>query len=233
MKKSNAFTMIELIIVLVVLGIIAVLSAPRLKRDTRAEAATQILHMIRYTQNLALHDSKHQRDTSRWQRAYWKFQVYTCRNNDKFFTIGTNSDLIRRDISDISVNEAAIDPSNSKPLTWHAGKPCPTNDSSLKASKVSPNIFITQKYGINKVEFSSCKVFKTKAVSSNSVKHIGFDGFGRVYRSFTATSKANHWGYAVEDCKITFSFADSSIYPFTIVVENETGYTYLEEKPNL
>lgn len=231
MKKYNAFTMIELVVVLVVMGIIATYSIPRLKRDTRVEAMTQMLHMIRYTQNLALHDSKHLRDKSRWQRAYWKFKIYRCTNNDIFFGIGTNKDLIE-DTNDISLSEAAIDPSNGKPLIWNAGTPCPVDDASENANNVSPNIFISQKYGINDVIFSDCQVYKDGATTSDA-QHIGFDNFGRPYKSFTATYKPNNWGYAIETCKITFKFADTSIQDFTIDIDNETGYTTIEGATDL
>ncbi len=238
MKKRNAFTMIELIVVLVVLAIIASYSIPRVKRDTRLEAMTQMLHMIRYTQNLALHDSKHRRYDSRWQRAYWKFQIYKCKNtNDTYFLIGTNNDLnYNSDPNNISIEEAAIDPSNGKPLFWKGGIvygwKCPNNTLDIETKGVSPNIFITKKYGINNVVFNDCKVYKNSETKS-SVKHIGFDGFGRPYKSFTNTTKPDHWGYAVEVCSITFSFTDTSINPFTIDIDNETGYATVRENPNL
>ena len=231
MKKYNAFTMIELIVVLIVLGIIASYSIPRVKRDTRVEAMTQMLHMIRYTQNLALHDSKHLRKNSRWQRAYWKFKIYRCTNNDIFFGIGTNKDLITT-TNDISLSEAAIDPSNGKPLIWDTGTPCPIDDTSANASNVSPNIFISQKYGINNVTFNACPIYKASRTTS-TVKHIGFDSFGRPHKSFTATTTANHSGLAVGVCKITFKFTDTSISPFTIDIDNETGYATVEGATDL
>ena len=232
MRKHNAFTMIELIVVLVVLGIIATYSIPRLKRDTRVEAMTQMLHMIRYTQNLALHDSKHLRNNSTWQRAYWKFKIYKCTNNDIFFGIGTNKDLILSSPNDISISEAAIDPSNGKPLIWDTGTPCPKNDTSAEASNVSPNIFISQKYGINDVIFNDCPIYKGDNNTSD-VKHIGFDSFGRPHKSFTASIKPNHWGYAVGVCSIAFKFKDTSINPFSIDIDNETGYATVRENPSL
>jgi len=58
MRNKSAFTMIELILVIVVLGILAALAMPRVDRDSRQEAADNILSAIRYTQHLALMDNK-------------------------------------------------------------------------------------------------------------------------------------------------------------------------------
>ena len=46
--KKRAFTMIELIFVIVVVGILAAMIMPRLERNGAKEAATQLLTHIRY-----------------------------------------------------------------------------------------------------------------------------------------------------------------------------------------
>lgn len=56
--KHPAFTMIELVFVIVVLGILSALAMPRIDRDLRQEAKDNILSSIRYTQHLALIDEK-------------------------------------------------------------------------------------------------------------------------------------------------------------------------------
>jgi len=234
MKKRYAFSMIELILVIVVIGIIATYSIPRLKRDTRTEAINHMLTMIRYTQNLALHDTKHQRFDSRWQRGYWRFQIYKCKGGSGlFYMIGTDrSDNSNANLNGaINRNETAIDPSNGKFTFWDTRVPCPIDSTDALNNQVSPNIFITQRYGISSVTFNKCQIYKNGRTTS-SAKHIGFDSFGRPHKSFTATYIPNHWGVTVGNCKITFNFKDSSIKPFTIIVPNESGYAYLEENPN-
>ncbi len=235
MKKRYAFSMIELILVIVVLGIIATYSIPRLKRDTRAEAINHMLTMIRYTQNLALHDTKHQRFDSRWQRGYWRFEIYNCKNSSGlFYKIGTDrSNNLEHNLNGgINRSETAIDPSNGKFTFWDTRVPCPKDSTAALNSQVSPNIFITQRYGISSVSFNACPIYTSSRTSSDR-KHIGFDGFGRPHKSYTRNSTPNHSGIAVGDCRITFNFQDSSIRPFTIVVPNESGYAYLQENPNL
>ena len=227
MKK--AFTMIELIIVLVVVGIIASYTIPRIKRDIRAEAINHMLTMIRYTQNLALHDSKHNRFNPRWQKAYWRFQIANCSNGSGlYYLIGTDINYN----NGIDQNESAVDPSNGKLTFWTGYEDCTKYSTSSLYKKVSPNIFITQRYGIKAVTFNSCQIYKNRRTRS-SARHIGFDRLGRPYKSFTASTKPNNWGYMVKDCTIRFDFIDSSINPFTITIPNESGYAYLKENKNL
>jgi len=187
MKNRNAFTMIELIMVMVVMGILASLSIPRVKRDERSEAIIHMLSMIRYTQDLALHDSKHKRFNGRWQRAYWRFQIYQCANSGLFYMIGTDKDLN----GNLNLNETAIDPSNGKYTFWNRFVSCPKNSTDALNQKVSPNIFITQRYGISSVNFNSCRVYKDNRTQHSNVKHIGFDSFGRPYKSFLGRLQNN------------------------------------------
>jgi prepilin-type N-terminal cleavage/methylation domain-containing protein len=70
-QNKSAFTMIELVLVIVVLGILAALAMPRLDRDLRQEAKDNILSAIRYTQHLALNDDKTDPTNNNWQANLW------------------------------------------------------------------------------------------------------------------------------------------------------------------
>ena len=54
----QAFTMLELVFVIVVVGILSYFVASSFQRNTVVEAADQITSHIRYTQHLAMSDSK-------------------------------------------------------------------------------------------------------------------------------------------------------------------------------
>ncbi len=227
MRLKKAFTMVELLIVIVILAILASYSIPRFKRDTRSEAINHILSMIRYTQNLALHDTKHSIDDTKWQRSFWRFQIYNCAGGSGiYYMIGTDKNLNRG----IGRAETAIDPANSKFTFWDRRKACPKSSDDALMQQVSPNIFLTQKYGINSVTFN-CRV-RTNRVYNSRAKYIGFDNFGRPIHSWS-TTRPNYWGHIVGQCRIRFNFIDNSIDPFTIIVEPESGYAYLEENNKL
>ncbi len=224
MRIRKAFTMIELIVVIVLIAILAKYSAPRFKRDTRVEAINHILTMIRYTQNLSLHDTKYSDSNTTWQRSYWRFHIYSCTNSSGiFYKIGTDKDFNKG----INRAESAIDPSNNKYTFWDTRKPCPKNSSDALSYHVSPNIFLTQKYGINKATFKPCNIYKNSITSSS--KYIGFDNFGRPIKSYIASIRPNYLGHVIGSCEIKFEFIDSAISPFTIVIEPETGYTHLKD----
>ena len=85
-KQTKAFTMIELIFVIVVLGILAALAMPRLDRDLRQEAKDNILSAIRYTQHLALNDDKTVPGTA-WQANLWNI---VFQSDGSSYTVSSN-----------------------------------------------------------------------------------------------------------------------------------------------
>jgi len=97
-KQTKAFTMLELVFVIVVLGILAALALPRMDRDLRQEAKDNILSAIRYTQHLALNDDKTDPFVNDWQSKLW---------NISFAADGSNYNIS-------SGTNVAIDPANGK-----------------------------------------------------------------------------------------------------------------------
>ncbi len=101
--KRPAFTMIELVMVIVVLGILAALAIPRLDRDLRQEAKDNLLTAIRYTQHLALIDDKTDPTDTVWQSKLWNISFS---GND--YNVSSNGN-------------SAIDPVNGKPMDSSSG----------------------------------------------------------------------------------------------------------------
>jgi len=69
MKK--AFTMLELIMVIVIIGILAAVIIPRTASNDTAEAAVKLISDIRYTQHLAMVDDKYGQNAN-WYRDLWQ-----------------------------------------------------------------------------------------------------------------------------------------------------------------
>ncbi|MCF6207453.1 MAG: prepilin-type N-terminal cleavage/methylation domain-containing protein [Sulfurovum sp.] len=215
--KHRAFTMIELIFVIIVVGIIAAMAMPRIDRDIRQGAAQTILSNIRYTQHLALMDNKHRFDNRNWQKRYWKIMFGTCTGNDRFFMVGSDDDMDGGASGFFDINESAIDPTNGKPLFWTNGQDCSEGDTT---KTVSPQVFISKRYGIKSFTFlRGCA----------NVQYVGFDRLGRPHVGFSSAGNINpdYASYMTDDCIINFKFTDTSIEDLNITINKETGYAYV------
>lgn len=212
-KQRKAFTMLELVFVIVVLGILAALALPRMDRDLRQEAADNILSAIRYTQHLALNDDKTNPFGGNWQRALWQIR-FTPSGSTWSYTIGANTDYATGG-TDIDKIEAAIDPINGQYM-FNDNPTNPLNDE-------SPNIFITKKYGIDTITFNNCQ-----GTQNTTANHIAFDHLGRPHRGVTNNGSNDYRTYVnTGDCTITFTFESSGITPLVLNIAQETGYAHI------
>jgi prepilin-type N-terminal cleavage/methylation domain-containing protein len=204
-KQTNAFTMIELVFVIVVLGILAAIALPRMDRDLRQEAKDNILSAIRYTQHLALMDDKTNPTNPTWQKELWQIRFSTSDVTNKafFYTVSSDTD---QDGS-VDKNETAIDPANGKYMYNLGGNTVIDSDE-------SPNIFIGKTYGIDDIEFDG---------GCEDAQHIAFDHLGRPHNEIGGASN-DYDKYMTSDCTIEFEFADTSITPLTVTIATETGH---------
>jgi len=204
-----AFTMIELIMVIVVIGILAALAIPRLKRDIRQEAAINILSAIRYTQHLALNDDKTDPIDPNWQCKLWQIRFNNAADRNGIAYVVFSDQNCN---SNASQAESAIDPANGKRMYNQ------TANTQIEANE-SPNIFIGKKYGINQVTLSG-------GCGQNNKMHIAFDHLGRPFSDVNGATN-NYSGYMTSDCNITFQF-EGGQQDLSIIVTKETGYAYIE-----
>jgi len=211
------FTMLELVIVIVVLGILAAMAIPRMERDTKQEAADHILSQIRYTQHLALNDYKHQFFDHRWERRLMRIVFSSCANDTGvFYMIGTDSTNRGSTNGFFLKSKASIDPVTNKPYFWQNTARCDGGGDGT----VSEDIFLTRRFGITKVTNSCDK-------KNGSATHIGFDHLGRPFHgvAFTRSVVNDYGGYAPNGCTFTFTLSNGE--SFQIRIEPETGYAHI------
>lgn len=193
MKKS-AFTMLELVFVIVVIGIISAMIIPRLDRDNRFEAATQVLNHIKYTQHLAMTEDVYNDAIANWFLGRWEIQFFNC-----------GGYAVHRDI-DLSANpnavvgEAALDPQTGKSL-W-VGAVCAAS---------TP----TEYEKMNLATFFDLAGFAFSA-GCNGNQQISFDTLGRPYSANTIHGVIN------QNCQVTLNFNTGA--PEVIRIHPETGY---------
>jgi len=207
-QRQAAFTMLELVMAIIVLGVLSALAIPRMERDTKQEAADSILADIRYTQLLALADNKQRQDNPQWQRAFWRIGFGNCIAGYAGICeyIGSDADLQ----GGIDNNESATDPSTGLKMTQGG-----------TISTTSKRVFLTKNFGITAVNFTG---------SCNGSQYIGFDYLGRLHQGYAASNVPNYVSYLNATCTILFTRADGD--NFTITIQPETGYAQIVGQPD-
>jgi len=214
---KGAFTLMELIVVVVIIGILSTIASSRMRSDKFYEAQRDILDSIKYTQSLALRDNKQSFNDPKWQRKYWRIIFSTCSGGDKYYMIGSDFDQSGAGNGYFAKKEAAIDLVEGKPMWWYNAARC----DSPKSSEVSSRIFLTKKYGITSVKSDGGCV-----KNGGKTGHLGFDHMGRPHYGFGLSSEPDYSSYIKTACQMRFGF--SSGKSFTITVEPESGYAHIQ-----
>ncbi|MCL4430789.1 MAG: prepilin-type N-terminal cleavage/methylation domain-containing protein [Epsilonproteobacteria bacterium] len=204
--KHFAFTLLELVFVIIVIGILAVLAMPNFRGNPLQTAAEQVASHIRYTQHLAMVDDIFNPNDPTWWQTRWQIQFENAAPNPgKIYVIYRN---LNKDTNE-NDNEIARDPL-TRQLMKGADK-----DIAIPPFKYMDNLLISKKYGITNVIFSAgCNA------SGPTSNRIGFDNLGRPYtRSNSAISP--YANLMTVDCNITLVHPDGNA---TITVSPETGY---------
>lgn len=231
MKK--AFTLIELVFVMVVLGILTFALWPKKQPTQALEAARQIVAHIRYTQHLALNDDKFATHTDTdgtgnniaidWYKRLWRITFSNpevvppgCRNGGWRYAVYQN---ISRGLSDRGqpngANEAASNPAQ-------AGKVLSACYSGL-STNTSDELNLGQTYKIDRIDFG-------EFATDSRIRGIIFDELGRAYPNGQWTTPYDN-GRSFSQGRgsygrIKLSAKDGSTA--NILVFGETGYACVE-----
>jgi Tfp pilus assembly protein FimT len=188
--KKPAFTYLELVIVIVLIGILAVMSLNRLSRDHLYEAADQIISHIRYTQHLSMVDDRYDPTTQNWQNAQYRIQFHNAANNNGY--------SIYRDLdadNDLSAGDDIVrDPQTNRLICG--------NDA-ICANNRFEQVDISRQYGVT-----------VTVANSNGARQILFDYLGRpLFNNATYPNPANN------DIQITLTARDGENLTINIATE--------------
>lgn len=172
--KSCAFTMFELIIVIVVAGILSAVIIPRFERDNLRMAANQVVRHIQYTQHLAMVNDVYDASKPLWYKAMWRISF----RSNNCYIVSSNTDLDMNYDRD----ESALDPL-TKTLLY-------SNNSCAQESSDDSNMFLYEKYQIDSIEFND-------ACGNN--RFIAFDHIGRPHKTLSDINDL-----MISECRITF-----------------------------
>ena len=189
MKKG--FTYLELVIVIVLIGILALLSIDRIQRDNLYEAADQLLSHIQYTQHLAMIDDRFDPDDANWRSKQYRIQFHNTDNNNGYSIFRDLNEDNELSSGDFIVN----DPLSGKPI---CGK------SSVCSDRLE-DVDLLSKYNVS-----------VSVSGATGARQLMFDHIGRPHDL--------HGDLLTNPVTITLERGSESV---EIVVEQETGYSYL------
>lgn len=181
---KRAFTMIELLMVMVVVGIIVAVALPRFNRDNIYQAANQVASHIRYTQHLAMQENMFDPNNQFWYRGRWQIQFYQNITNTNTCTENMPNAWAYTIYSDApgytgnpNVAETARNPQNPNQLLSGGFNNTICIDSSENPpnANATPQMRLGEKYGIELIDFSN-------SCSLGGSQRIAFDNFGRPLR---------------------------------------------------
>ena len=230
--KKRAFTMIELIFVIVVVGILAAIMIPKLNRNASREAANQILTHIRYTQHLAMQDDKYENFINNQSKLWFKMRWGIAFNNTslydeclidkpgiktwKYNVFFDNS--FKGNIN--SESEVANDIYKSGKLLsggWSSGI---VTEATCK--KWNKELNLGKRFGITSVDFKD---------GCSGMQTINFDEMGRPMKVVSVTknrgAKRPYDRLLKKDCSITIT--DKRGNQTTITIEKESGFASIKE----
>ncbi|PHQ65303.1 MAG: type II/IV secretion system protein [Sulfurimonas sp.] len=218
MKK--AFTMLELVFVLVVIGILATVMLPQMQSTKLRESAIQVVSHIRYTQHLSMIDDKFDANDADWYKGRWEILFgSSVSTNDKIaYSIYSDDGSDVSDSSKPNLGELALDPmSSDKYLSGGYSSILNTDD-----PRANKKMNLGESYNITDVTF-------TGGCSHSRVKRLSFDHLGRplrgTFNTYTASYKSSATiGLIQSACNIVLTSPEGNV---TIAIEPETGYAHI------
>ncbi len=215
MKK--AFTMMEIVFVIVIVAILSALLLPNFSKDDARLAALQLLSDIRYTQHLALIDDKYDPTDNQWYKGRWQLLFGTSSNATGIDTGGFIAYTIFSDsgayTGNPSLSEIAINPLDSTKLM--SGGFSGVLD--WEDSRATKKMNIGYSYHVTNVTTSGC----------GGAKRIAFDYLGRPFIGDSSNWTSPLDGLLNQPCDINISTSSETI---TIRIQPITGYACILDK---
>ena len=244
MKK--AFTMLELVFVIVVVGILSYFAASGFQRNTLREAADQVMSHIRYTQHLAMQDDKFvpspemssevglaakTLEAQNWYKGRWNIFFSTTANNTISYSIISDSTKSNYDGNpnanfNSPYSEVAADPLD--PTHYLIGTTYTSFDND-KDRYINKKLDLKATYGIIGLSISGGNT------GSNATRII-FDTLGRPYRGGIPLLNSSTDRLAMSRITIKLCTAActnpqntaNNTQELVIAIEPETGYTHIQ-----
>jgi len=209
MKK--AFTLLELVFVIIVIGVIVATILPRTKSNSLQEAAIQLQSHIRYVQHLAMMDDKYDANDLNWFKTRWQIIFNKQLNSDEKWAYTIFSDTSGVRSGRPNKDEIAINPLNPKQRMtggYNSANELDINDPEFIGMK---KLNLGRSYGVTDMLFSCSQ-------------RVAFDHLGRPIKSDLSSNTVAYDSndLITNDCNITLiNGTEQEI----IQIASETGFT--------
>ncbi len=218
MKK--AFTMLEMVFVIVIIGIISILAVPNLQNNNLRLAANQLISHIRYTQHLAMMDNQFNPDDINWSKKRWQMQFHSTVSAYDIswsYSIYKDTSLSGNPNSKKELAKNPVD--NTKLLSGGFGSLAADYEDFTKS------MMLGNSYGISDIVFEGgCKYYTSRRVA--------FNFYGVPYYGNLLSTDNQYDRRLAEQCRIVLCIENSCTnatddQKITIAIEPETGYTHI------
>lgn len=227
---KNAFTLLELVFVIVIIGIIAAFTIRKTPSDHLDRAAIQLASHIRYTQHLALTQDFYSTKDPHWFKRRWRISFNKGDGTNNLWAYTLFADTKGKATDNPDPEEIAINPMDkSKRLTGGASGNLLIHTNDAEATR---ELNLGETYGILDVQFSSaCR-------TGTHSKTIGFDHVGRPLRGamknyiapYKSSIKANilvQQQCQISICSVIDCNSAKENEKRVIAIEPETGYVHI------
>jgi type II secretory pathway pseudopilin PulG len=223
---KKAFTIIELIFIIILIGIMSAVATSYFRDDKLALATYQVLEHIRYTQHLAISEHKFDPKDAEYEKisgittnsgyrnlSWWQIRFGQANDGRVFYSIYTDRDR-RGNIDLIHHIEPAIDPLTQKYIMYDP------NLAGTGGERQNEDMLLSSKYDIVSISINGeCAPFSTYPTKAE----LYFDEKGRVYRGAIPMPITALYRYVVtSNCDLTLTHRDGRAA--VIRVYPETGY---------
>jgi prepilin-type N-terminal cleavage/methylation domain-containing protein len=233
MKK--AFTLLEVIFVIAVVGILSSVIIPRIGGDELHDAASQFVSHVRYTQHLAMSNDKYDPSdvapNNSWFERRWRIMFSNGNGTGYKWSYTIFDDSENTSTGNPGPSEIAVNPVNKNKLltggySSSTGTIINTND-----PRATKELNIGMKYGVEDVDFSAA----CRTATNN--KTISFDHLGRPIRgqisqmltsydsSTSVTNNLISQTCQIDLCSVSDCATADSDEIVSIAIFPETGYT--------
>ena len=214
---SKAFTMLELVFVIIVVGILAATMIPRFDRDSLQEAADKLVSHLRYTKHLAMVDDHFETTDTEWYKERWQLVFTQTISGVDVWSYTIFSDTLNHDGTPNISDDIAKNPDNpNQYLSGGYSGVLPLTD-----SRRDDTMALKQSYGIQDVLFQG---------GCSSARRVAFDYLGRPFQGNLKTiSSAYQSDRLVKtQCRIVLcKNSPCDDQNITIAVEPQTGYIHI------